>query len=278
MSAIAKLKAERTIAVRDALAKARGSISAVAAKHLTPDRLLKVALAACQRSPKLLECNTVSLVQCVVGCAELGLEPNALGHAYLVPYGDTATLIIGYRGLLELAYRSGRILDITSECVFDGDQFDYKLGTDPFINHVPEGDTDANKVTHAYSIIRFKDGGQVMRVMTLKQLEAIRARSKASRNGPWVTDTVEMYRKTVLRNTLKYSPMSIELSKAESADIKADTGEETMADFEWIEVETVEPESEKGSSALSKKIGNPEAKQAERIVGDDEIIQEELPS
>jgi len=257
------MKNQQIQTIKTALQNAKGSISAVAAKHLTPDRLLKVALAACQRQPGLLKCSSVSLVQSVVGCAELGLEPNALGHAYLVPYGEVATLIVGYRGLLELAYRSGRILDVTSECVFEGDEFEYKLGTDPYINHVPQGETEHEKCTHAYCIIRFKDGGQVMRVMTKKQLDAIRGRSKASRNGPWVTDTVEMYRKSVLRNTLKYCPMSIEMAKAEAVDIKADTGEETFGDFDWIDAAPVEETPKNGTEQLKAKIGNPELNEEE---------------
>lgn len=247
--------------IKNALERAKGSIAAVAARHMTPDRLLKVALAAAQRQPKLLECEALSLVRAVVGCAELGLEPNALGHAYLVPYGKEAQLIIGYRGLLELAYRSKRIIDVTCECVFEGDEFSYRLGTDTEIDHVPGGEDDAKKITHAYCVIRMADGGRVVKVMTKSKVDRIRSRSKAGSSGPWVTDYEEMARKTVLRNALKYAPMSIEMAKAESADIATDTGDPTaMNNFEWLDAEATElepTEPTKGNSALKDKIAAP---------------------
>lgn len=262
-TALAK-RDEQARAIKDMLDKAKGSIAAVAARHMTPERLLKIGLAATQRQPLLLECSPRSIVRAVVGCAELGLEPNALGHAYLVPFKNQgqyeAQLIVGYRGLLQLAYRSGLIESIAAECVFEGDDFDFDNGTS-FIRHKSGEETEPSKITHAYCIVTMKGGARLIKVMHRKQIDRVRARSRASDSGPWKTDYEEMARKTVLRNLLKYAPMSIEMQKAEAVDIHADTGDVTaLGDLEWVDVADQEPEEpSKGTAALKNKVAAPPA-------------------
>lgn len=252
------IQRQQTQTIKTALVTALPSIKAIAARHLTPDRLLKIALAATQRNKSLLACEVVSMVRAVIGCAELGLEPNALGHAYLVPFKNQVQLIIGYRGLVELAYRSGQIKDITCECVFEGDEFEYALGTDTRVSHIPRDQVDPKKITHAYAVIRFASGGQAVKVMTRAQIERIRAGSPAGNKGPWVDHYGEMARKTVLRNAMKYVPMSIELRKAEASDYAYETGDlSALEEFEAIDVQAVEhiEPADKGADALKGKLG-----------------------
>ena len=91
----------------------RDQLAQLVPKHLTVERLMKVAVGALMKSPNLQKCTPTSLMNCFIGAAEVGLEPGGvLGHAYLVPYGDTATLIIGYRGLIELMRRTGELASI----------------------------------------------------------------------------------------------------------------------------------------------------------------------
>src|SRR5690606_17352050 len=107
--------------------------------------------------------------------------------------------------------------------------------------HVPGGEDSPEKITHAYCVIRLADGGRVVKVMTRAKIERIRSRSRAGNNGPWKTDYEEMARKTVLRNALKYAPMSIEMAKAEAVDAVADTGDSAgYGEFDWVDAEAVE--------------------------------------
>lgn len=186
-------------------------------KHLNPDRVARIAVTVMRRTPKLAECTPESFLGALMTCAQLGLEPGPLGHAYLVPYGNEVTFIAGYRGLVDLSRRSGQVQSVSARVVRDGDEFDYEFGLEPKLKHKPRADVD-QPVTYAYAVVKLKDGGVDFDVMTKAEVDAIRKRSKASGSGPWVTDYPEMAKKTVLRRLLKTAPMSVEYQQAVSND------------------------------------------------------------
>lgn len=211
-------------------------IAAVLPKHVTVERLVKIAVSACSRNPDLLACTQASVFMAVLQAAELGLEfGNVLGQAYLVPFnnGDKkeATMIPGYRGLISLARRSGEIKSIEAVLVYERDEFELIRGTETRIIHKPHLDSDPGEVRLVYGIAHLKDGGEQVEVMRLSELNAIRDRSKAAKSGPWVTDTYEMYRKTVIRRLFKYLPMSVELVKAITASDAAEGDQKIEADL-----------------------------------------------
>lgn len=191
-------------------------------KHLNPDRVARIAVTVMRRTPKLAECTPESFLGALMTCAQLGLEPGPLGHAYLVPYGNEVTFIAGYRGLVDLARRSGQVQSVSARVVRAGDAFGYEFGLDPKLEHRPNDDQE-QPVTHVYAVIRYKDGGYDFDVMTRAEVDNVRKRSKASSSGPWVTDYPEMAKKTVLRRLLKTAPMSIEFQQAVPNDEQART-------------------------------------------------------
>jgi len=130
---------------------------------------------------------------------------------YLVPYGKEAQAIIGFRGMIELARRSGEVKSLNAHIVYEKDQFDYTLGLEEKLIHKPSKlpTDDKGPVTHAYFVAHFVNGGHHIEVMDRNELDAIRGRSKSKNNGPWVTDFPEMCRKTVVRRAFKYMPTSI---------------------------------------------------------------------
>ncbi|EBP9973868.1 recombination protein RecT, partial [Salmonella enterica subsp. enterica] len=178
--------------------------------------------------PALGDCDTMSFVSAIVQCSQLGLEPGgALGHAYLLPFGNrneksgkkNVQLIIGYRGMIDLARRSGQIASLSARVVREGDDFSFEFGLEEKLVHRPGENEDA-PVTHVYAVARLKDGGTQFEVMTRKQIELVRAQSKAGNNGPWVTHWEEMAKKTAIRRLFKYLPVSIEIQRAVSMDEK----------------------------------------------------------
>jgi len=243
----------------EALQRASASMSAVAAKMVTPDKLIKIAVAAAQRTPLLLECTPQSVVRAVIQGAELGLTPgSALNQAYLVPFKNKKTqqyeaqLIVSAQGLSELAYRSGLISTIQSEVVYEGDVFEFELGLAPKLKHIPSGLTeDSAHITHAYMVVTLKDGGQVFRVFTRSQIDRIRGRSQARDYGPWVTDYAEMARKTVVKNGMKYVPKSIEVARAVQQDNAIESGDWSGVEFDAPEAldGIAAPELPQGTSA-----------------------------
>jgi len=186
-------------------------------KHLTADRLLRVALFQIRNNANLLKCEPMSLVAAVTQSAQLGLEPGILGHAYLVPYGNQVQFILGYKGMIELARRSGNVKTIEAHEVYLNDDFEYEYGLEPKLVHRPAL-SNRGDVIAFYGVAHFKDGGYVFTVMSLEDVAQYRKRSKASSNGPWVTDFNAMALKTVIRRMFRWMPVSIEMQEAMSRD------------------------------------------------------------
>ncbi len=220
-------------------------LSAIAAKNLNPARVAKIVLNAVSQTPALAKCSVDSVFRSAVQAAELGLEAgSSLQRAYLVPYGQNCQLVVGYRGLCELAYRSGQVISIEARCVFQGDKWEYRVTHEgAAFSHEPGGEADAKSITHVYCVIRLKSGGRVVDVMTRAEVDRIRSKSKTGQSGPWATDYAEMAKKSVVRRALKLCPMSIEMARAERLSDAADSGE-VVTDFEFVDAgwENQEPE------------------------------------
>lgn len=193
----------------------KAELAKVATAHLTPERLLRLMVGEVRRVPKLADCSQATLMACVLDMMRLGLEPGPLGHAYLVPYGNVCTLILGYRGLIELARRSGQIQRIEAHLVYEKEAADpnhwvYEAGIEPKLIHRPMLAKDRGPIVAAYMVAKLADGSTQLEVMTIGEIEAIRDRSKSGKSGPWVTDFGEMCRKTVVRRGSKYLPLAAE--------------------------------------------------------------------
>jgi recombination protein RecT len=210
MSAAIQKTTTETLA--DLLRSRKDAIAQLVPKHLTAERLMRVAVNCVAKTPGLQKCTPTSLLQSALVAAELGLEPGgALGHLYLVPMGNVCTPIVGYRGLIALARRSGDVTSVRSVVVHERDKFRLTEGIEQSIEHEPCLDGDPGPMRYVYCVIKLKDGGVQVELMSRHQVDAIRARSRASNNGPWVTDYEEMARKTVARRGLKWAPLSSEV-------------------------------------------------------------------
>lgn len=202
--------------IGDLLAAKMDSLKAVATRHLTAEKLVKLVLVACSRTPKLMQCHPMSVLQAAMSSAELGLAPGPLGQCYFIPFENRKNntiecqFIIGYRGLIELARRSGNIVSIQAEVVRAGDEFEFAYGVTTTFRHVPKA-ADANApVTHAWAIAHFVGGGHQLVVMTKAEVDRIRGMSKSGQFGPWKDHYAEMAKKTVVRRLCKMLPLTPE--------------------------------------------------------------------
>jgi len=208
----------KALVVRDTLRSTleqrdvRDMMTAFLPSHITPERMVNLALAALSMNRTLLDCSMKSIVRSVLQAAQLGLEINSpLKHAWLVPFRNKgtmeATLIPGYQGLIYLARRCDAITLGEAVCVYGWDEWALDQGTDAGILHRPNPPdrkpTDKDVVA-AYFRYKTPHGETGFDWMWKVELDAVRARSKAKDSGPWATDTIEMYRKTVTKRGLKY--------------------------------------------------------------------------
>lgn len=205
------------------------AIQSLVPKHVTPERLCRIGLSAVSRNPKLMECVPETIIGSIINCASLGLEPNLLGHAYIVPFynGSTkrfeAQFQLGYKGALDLIRRTGQVSTLTAHEVYEGDEFDYAYGLEEKLVHIPHGEDNQDKITHFYACYRLKDGGTGFVVMSRKQMDSHRDKFTKSKNkqgqvfGPWSDHYVSMALKTVILKLIKYMPISIEQQESKQA-------------------------------------------------------------
>lgn len=215
-------------------------------KHLTPERILRLTITAVQRAPDLLKCSPYSIVGAAVQASQLGLEIDAqLGHAYLVPFRNKhtkqleATFIAGYRGLVQLAYRSGLVERIDGSVVWKGDKFKYQKGTDERIDHVPGEGVDRSKesLRGAYALCWMKGASRpLIWWMDRAEIETHRLRSPAKDSGPWANpdDYPWMCLKTVIRAAYKVWPVGTEAQRAAKVEEDRDAGVAGLSGAEWL--------------------------------------------
>ena len=193
------------------------AIASVLPKHVTPERIARMALAEARRNPKLLEADAGTFIGALIQAASLGLEPGPAGLSYLVPRWNKHTGVLevqfqaGYKGLMQLARNSGQVGSFMAEVVRTGDEFSFALGTAPHLTHRPAMG-ERGEVTHVYAVAHLhrSDDWQFV-VMTKSEVEAVRRRSQAQGFSPWSTDWDEMAKKTAIRRLCKYLPMSAEM-------------------------------------------------------------------
>ena len=197
---------------------------------ITPERFARIATTALSTNTKLRACDALSFQGALLTAAQLGLEVNSpLGFAYLIPRNKgtkenpiyECTLQIGYKGLINLAYRSGEVSTVGAQVVYSNDEFSYQLGIDPDLKHKPAM-TDRGEPIAFYGFYKLKDGGFGFEVMSV---DAVRAHSqkfseavKRGYSSPWQTNFEEMAKKTVLKKALKYAPMKTDFVRAVAAD------------------------------------------------------------
>lgn len=187
----------------------RDQVAMALPKHLSPERFIRVAITATNRTPKLQECTPQSFFQCLLDLSALGLEPDGR-RAHLIPYKDQCTLIVDYKGMVELIMRSGNVSSIHADVVCENDVFEYDLGQ--VKAHKIDFRKPRGEVYAAYCVIENKDGSRRCEVMSKEEIESVRKRSRAANNGPWVTDWSEMAKKTVFRRASKWVPMPPEVT------------------------------------------------------------------
>lgn len=244
--------------LNDFMDKYKGQIALALPKHITADRMVRLAMTSFSQNPGLQKCDMHSIFASVIVGAQLGLEIGVGGQGYLVPYGNKCTFVPGWQGLVDLVSRAGRAT-VWTGAVYKGDEFDWALGDRPFVTHRPGGDGDGWKdITHVYAIGRVNGSEHpVIEVWTmdrvvrhLNKFNKVGARHYAlEKNG----QNMEMYaRKVALLQVLKYMPKSVEVQRAVDVASVADTGKSFTFDGEVVTVKDIE---DQGGASVDQETG-----------------------
>ena len=238
-------------AMGDLLKRMHTQIEKALPSVITPERFTRIALTAYSRNEKLQECTAESFLGSMMQAAQLGVEPNTpLGQAYLIPYRNKGVMEVqfqlGYRGMIDLAYRSGEVQNIQAHEVYENDTFEYELGLEPKLRHIPALKDRGNVILY-YAVFKLTNGGVGFEVMSKEDVEAFaKKKSKTYGTGPWQSDFDAMAKKTLVKRLLKFAPLKSDFVRAVTADETIKSGiSENMADLPdetvTIDAETTAP-------------------------------------
>ena len=218
-----------------------------APKYLNSDSLIRIALTAVQKNDKLMQCTAGSILQACMDCAAYGLMPSSsVNEAHLVPFGDQATLIVGYKGLIKLATNTGLVSHVEVSKVHKNDEFRIEKGTNKQMKHIPAV-SDPGEYIGSYAVVVFTSGHKDWEYISKEQgIEHGKRFSKNfnSKSSTWKLDLEAMINKTIVRMALKYVPASPENLHASQALAKAITADEIMETKGVIDVEPAEQKEE----------------------------------
>ena len=224
-TALERRRAPKTEATLfDLIERQTPAIEKALAGTIGAERFARVVTTEIKRNPKLLECDPTTVLGALMLAAQLQLEPGPLGHVYLVPFKRECQFVLGYTGMIELAYRSGRLKDVQAEIVYEADYFEWRKGSTPKLEHRPVLDPDARGARVAvYAVARLTTGGAPFVVLSPQEVAGFRARSAAAKaqQGPWQTDEDQMWRKTAVRRLRPWLPATALLARAAEVDESA---------------------------------------------------------
>ena len=252
-----KQLAKKQKTMKDYVESMSGEIAKALPSVITPERFTRITLSALSTNPQLQQTTPQSFLGAMMTAAQLGVEPNTpLGQAYLLPYKNKGVLEcqfqLGYRGLMDLAYRSGEISVIQAHTVYENDEFHYEFGLEPKLEHKPAIKDRGDAVAY-YAMFKTKDGGYGFEVKSVQdvKLHAKKYRkSYDSAYSPWSTNFDEMAKKTVLKRVLKYAPLKSDFVRQVTADESIKT--EISSDMLDVANEPIEAE---GSIVVDSETG-----------------------
>lgn len=276
-----------------ALAKANNAMKAVLPKHLTPEKMSRLALSVLRTNRTLAataQGNPESFVAAVMTAGQLGLEIGIFGEAHLVPFGSEVACIPGYQGLMKLARNSRMVVDIYAHEVRKNDKFEMAYGLQRGLKHeplttaqataapgsaptsggFPASDEQRGDIVGFYAVAELANGSRTFFAVSLAEAHKTRdasrgyqAAKKYKKDHPWDTHFEAMGRKTAIRRLCNTLPKSPELAAALAIDNAHDRGVTAAIDADFtvlaqdddVRTPLVEDGSDGGTGTQGKDTG-----------------------
>ena len=222
---VGNVKLNKSMNIADMIKILEPEIRKALPSVITPERFTRMALSSINNTPKLAECTPISFLAALMNAAQLGLEPNTpLGQAYLIPFQNKGNLEcqfqLGYKGLINLAYRNEQLQTIQAQCVYANDEFEYELGLNSKLYHKPALE-ERGEMVAVYALFKLQNGGYGFEVMSKQDIDSYAQKySKAinSSFSPWKSAYTEMAMKTVIKRVLRYAPLKTDFLRAVATD------------------------------------------------------------
>lgn len=248
----------------------RTQIQRALPRHMSADKMARVALTEIRKNPELGMCDPISFLGAIVQCAHMGLEPSSVfGHVYLIPFNNRKAgrkevqIITGYRGFLELANRSDDVGAVVVQPVYENEDFSFiRYANEDKIEHHTNPFGDRGELVGVYAICRLINGHSIVRTISKADVDKV-----ARDNDIWRKYYEEMAMKTAIRRLSKHIPQSPELAKFSELTDREDIQE--GQDLEQILLDAGVKPAEPDSSANVKRIlaedKSPEVRERVRV-------------
>lgn len=255
----AALQAKKPLSIQDLIEKSARELGRALPAHMRPERIVRIALTTLKTNPKLYQCDPYSFLGALFQCAQLGLEPNIEGQAYIIPYNTSvktdagwqkklvAQFQIGYKGYVDLFWRHSSAVSLQMETIHKHDHFSCDLGANELSHKLPPFGEERGDVVGYYAMANLKGGGRTFKVMSKEEAEKFAKRftkcwdkqkNEFMEGTPWRDHFDAMAMKTVLKQLMKLLPKSIEIQRALSMDETV----KTRIDTDMVEVPPVKIE------------------------------------
>jgi recombination protein RecT len=226
-------KQSKIVTVYDFMEQKKDLIQKALPATITPDRLIGLFTMIMKSSPELGQCSQTSLIGAVIQTVQLGLNPGAVGHVHLVPFnnkkkvGNTwrsereVQLIVGYKGMVELVNRCGKAVILSTEVVYENDEFKCEYGLNPILQHKPITDGPRDGIRGVYCVAKNLVANEKVFVYLSKaDIDKVKDSSKAAQSdySPWNKWYEEMAKKTAIKRICKILPLSVEAQAQIGAD------------------------------------------------------------
>lgn len=246
--------------VQDMLAASWKTIQSTIPKHVSPERLARIAVTTIRTTPALMRCNAASLVGAILQAVRLGLEPNIDGQCYIIPYGSEAQFQIGYKGMVQLMYQSGMVGSVTVTEVCENDDYDFGYGPEstPYLRKAPK---ERGETVGYFGYVKLTNGGYIWDYMTVT--EAHEHAKKFSKSGwkngalagTWKDHFDAMAMKTVILRLSKLAPKSVEIREAMRADATVTHGADMNAAMRIEDVGVTDAADEAPAEVIDETTG-----------------------
>ncbi len=192
--------------------------------HMNGERFARIALNTFLKDPKLQKCTVDSFMKCLLDCAAFGLYPDGR-IVHFIPFGDKCTMIIDYKGFVQLILGNGIVARVHADVVCEGETFEFNVGEIKRHFWDATKPRDVKKWTAVYALVEYKYGGSKAEIMSRDEVLAIRNSSHGYKSAitykkshPWIDNETEMAKKTAVRRLVKWVPLTQEVIAAIEAD------------------------------------------------------------
>lgn len=218
-TSVEQSRAARLASFKDMLDRMAPEIDRALPAHLTAERMARITLTQARQAPDLLACTAESLAGAVLTCAQLGMEPGPTGEAFFIPRRNKhgvweASFELGYKGMAKLFWQHPLAKYLNTATIRAKDEFDYDLGTTPFLRHKPNKGDRGEPEGHWYAVYLLTNGGFGFAVLDKPAVERRRRASKQPNGFGWANNYNEMAEKSALRDAFDTMPKSPEMARA----------------------------------------------------------------